>query len=582
MSAPLEQNGSGLFSLPWEIREKIYEYYLSFDHDDFGDTVRPLHVYFEQGEYKKPLPPLMVTCKRIYRELHQPVHADAIMRVHSHGYGDRRIGFAVHGTLRFERLRRLYVLIAMEYPNWNRWLAIFAEVARRAEGLAELVVDWEPRPGPPNPKVWEAKLTEKKHDEFFGVLAALKGLEVSICIVVGENSLPRSVRVFYEDAEGHVAPYPAAKYRIITEETHHREMMFNRHIVSYFQLTINAIMAYFFGFLVCYGLFTLVIRPCSAHGTVNHAFEIATRQEYSLDNAMNLAHCNIQLENRGYIDEAVYRRAQLANSLGRVGITMRDIDSVLSTDHEITDDSVNWDTPDADIFATRDDGCVLSIETTEGPFYVEGELDRFDLTDGQSGIPMYLDLQIIDTETCKPVPDIWVEVWHTNSTGIYSGVVSKANGAGEADPSNADKTFHRGLRKTNANGAVWFGTNLPGHYSGRTPHIHIMTHVPGTERLANGTIRDNVATHAGQLFLDQKLVDTFRKHERYAGNEQAFIENKQDYYFRQEANFTDPVMSYVLLDHEDRDIEKGVMAWKLVGVNMTNVREIHVANTLEG
>lgn len=216
---------------------------------------------------------------------------------------------------------------------------------------------------------------------------------------------------------------------------------------------------------------------------------------------------------------------------------------------------------------------------------------------------MYLDLQIIDTETCQPVPDIWVEVWRksipppipkilnsqltstatdTNSTGIYSGVVSKANGAGEADPSNADKTFHRGLRKTNANGAVWFGTNLPGHYSGRTPHIHIMTHVPGTERLANGTIQDNVATHAGQLFFDQTLVDTFRKHERYASNEQTFIENKQDYYFRQEANFTDPVMSYVLLDHEDRDIEKGVMAWKLMGVNMTNVREIYVAHQLEG
>ncbi|KAI3557875.1 hypothetical protein CABS01_07719 [Colletotrichum abscissum] len=400
-------------------------------------------------------------------------------------------------------------------------------------------------------------------------------------VAAGEDSLPHSVRVCYEDAEGRVVPYPASNYRIITEETHHREMMFNRHIVSYFQLCINVIVAYFFGFLVCYGMLS-IIRPCSAHGTVNPAFEVAARQEYSLDNTMNLAHCNIQLEKRGYIDEAAFRRAQLANSLRHAGITMRDIDSVLSTDHEITDDSVNWHTPDADIFATRDDGCVLSIETTEGPFYVEGELDRFDLTDGQSGIPMYLDLQIIDTETCQPVPDIWVEVWHTNSTGIYSGVVSKANGAGEADPSNADKTFHRGLRKTNANGAVWFGTNLPGHYSGRTPHIHIMTHVPGTERLANGTIQDNVATHAGQLFLDQKLVDTFRKHERYAANEQTFIENKQDYYFRQEANFTDPVMSYVLLDHEDRDIEKGVMAWKLVGVNMTNVREIHVAHQLEG
>lgn len=194
--------------------------------------------------------------------------------------------------------------------------------------------------------------------------------------LAGENSLPRSVRVFYEDEEGQVAPYPASNYRIITEETHHREMMFNRHIVSYFELTINVIMAYFFGFLVCYGMLTL-IRPCSAHGTINQAFEIAARQEYSLDNAMNLAHCNIQLEKRGYIDEAAYRRAQLANSLRRMGITMRDIDSVLRTDHEITDDSVNWHTPDADIFATRDDGCVLSIETTEGPFCMSPILTRF-------------------------------------------------------------------------------------------------------------------------------------------------------------------------------------------------------------
>ncbi|KAL2873669.1 hypothetical protein SGCOL_011152 [Colletotrichum sp. CLE4] len=396
-------------------------------------------------------------------------------------------------------------------------------------------------------------------------------------VAAGEDSLPHGVRVYYETAEGQIAPYPASHYRIVTEAS----MLPERKTNTLFQFVISVIVAYLGGYVFCYGMLS-IIHPCSAHGTVNQAFEIAARQDYALNNAMNLAHCNIQLEKRDHINEAAYRRAQLADTFRHLGITMRDVDSVLKIDHEITDDSVNWRTPDVDIFATRDDGCVLSIETTEGPFYVEGEFDRFDLTDGQSGIPMYLDLQIIDTETCQPVPDIWVEVWHTNSTGIYSGVVSKANGAGEADPSNGDKTFHRGLRKTNADGAVWFGTNLPGHYSGRTPHIHIMTHVPGTERLANGTIQNNVATHAGQLFLDQKLVDTFRKHERYADNEQAFIENKQDYYFRQEANFTDPVMSYILLDHKDRDIEKGVMAWKLVGVNMTNVREIHVANKLEG
>ncbi|KZL83588.1 extracellular dioxygenase [Colletotrichum incanum] len=119
---------------------------------------------------------------------------------------------------------------------------------------------------------------------------------------------------------------------------------------------------------------------------------------------------------------------------------------------------------------------------------------------------MYMDIQIIDTETCKPVPDIWVEIWHTNSTGVCSGIVSSTNGVGGVDPSNVFNTFRRGLQKTNAQGVVWFGSKLNGHYSGRSPHIHIMTHVAGTAALANGTIENNIATHA-------------------------FVENKQDPYF---------------------------------------------------
>ncbi|KAF4941442.1 hypothetical protein CGCF245_v001541 [Colletotrichum fructicola] len=178
MTSPTNQESSRLFELPWEIRERIYEYYLSFDHDDFGDTLRPLHLYIEQGGYSKPIPPLMLTSKRAYRELHQRVHSDAVMRVHTAGWGDRRIGFAVHGKLRFERLRRLYVLVAMEYPNWNRWLGMLGEVTRRATNLNELVVDWEPRPSNGNTKVWEAKLTERKHDEFFRIISDLKNLQV--------------------------------------------------------------------------------------------------------------------------------------------------------------------------------------------------------------------------------------------------------------------------------------------------------------------------------------------------------------------------------------------------------------------
>ncbi|KAK2731921.1 extracellular dioxygenase [Colletotrichum kahawae] len=323
--------------------------------------------------------------------------------------------------------------------------------------------------------------------------------------------------------------------------------------------------------------------PAAAHGVLGLTGEIAARQEYSINNTMNLAHCIPKLQQRGILDQAVARRIAKYNEHSQpIRRNVDNVDNVLNTNHEITDGSITMDSTDAEVFATRDDGCVLSIETTEGPFYVEGEFVRWALWDDEFGIPMYLDLQIIDTETCEPAPDVWVEVWHANATGVYSGVVTNANGAGDSDPDNAFKTFHRGLQKTNADGAVWFGTNFPGHYAGRTPHVHIMTHAAGTEALANDTVQNNVATHAGQMFFDQKLVEKMRKHERYGKNKQHFIENKDDAYFRQEAEFTDPVMSYVLLDQENKDIGEGIMAWKLVGVNMTNVRELYVADTFLG
>ncbi|KAK1961361.1 hypothetical protein LY78DRAFT_662181 [Colletotrichum sublineola] len=174
----LEQDGSGLFALPWEVKERIYEHYLTFGREDFGSTSRPLLTFFEQGVYTKPLPSFMLTCKRAYRELQQRVHADAVMHVHPQALGDRGIGFAVHGTLRFERLRRFYLLLTTEYPNWNRWMGVFGEVTQRSKDLTELVIDWEPRPTFQNLKGWEAKFNEKKSSEFFGILSQLHHLEV--------------------------------------------------------------------------------------------------------------------------------------------------------------------------------------------------------------------------------------------------------------------------------------------------------------------------------------------------------------------------------------------------------------------
>ena len=41
---------------------------------------------------------------------------------------------------------------------------------------------------------------------------------------------------------------------------------------------------------------------------------------------------------------------------------------------------------------------------------------------------------MIDIATCLPVPNVFVEIWGTNATGVYSGVVAGGNGIGAAGP----------------------------------------------------------------------------------------------------------------------------------------------------
>ena len=66
----------------------------------------------------------------------------------------------------------------------------------------------------------------------------------------------------------------------------------------------------------------------------------------------------------------------------------------------------------ADIFASTE-YCFLSPEITEGPYYVAGEYIRQDVTDGEPGIDLALDLQVYDVETCEPVPNVYLEIWRT-------------------------------------------------------------------------------------------------------------------------------------------------------------------------
>ncbi|KAI0399518.1 hypothetical protein F4802DRAFT_589104 [Xylaria palmicola] len=165
---------SPLFALPREVRDRIYEVYLAFDHGDFVDTLRPHKLFLQDVPFSRPLPALMLTCKRAYREMRLMVHGHATMRVEMHGRVERRIGFAVHGILRLDRLRRLWLLIPLEHPNWNRWLYFFGDVLRCALHLQVLVIDWSPRPVAE--AGWDGQVSLKKEDEFFRMIGTLENL----------------------------------------------------------------------------------------------------------------------------------------------------------------------------------------------------------------------------------------------------------------------------------------------------------------------------------------------------------------------------------------------------------------------
>ena len=78
---------------------------------------------------------------------------------------------------------------------------------------------------------------------------------------------------------------------------------------------------------------------------------------------------------------------------------------------------------------------------------------------------MTLDIQIIDTSNCEPVQDVYLDLWHCNSTGVYSGIVTRGNGDG-TDSSNINNTAFRGIQKSDSSGIIQFDTVFPGHYAG--------------------------------------------------------------------------------------------------------------------
>ncbi len=124
--------------------------------------------------------------------------------------------------------------------------------------------------------------------------------------------------------------------------------------------------------------------------------------------------------------------------------------------------------------------CILLPETTAGPFPLDEQFDRRDVTEDYPGHPVRLGLRVVDAG-CAPVEGAAVEIWHADATGDYSAFADGGDGKDEA----AGTTFLRGTQTADGDGIVEFATIYPGWYRGRAVHIHLRVHVGGNTVLTS-------------------------------------------------------------------------------------------------
>lgn len=275
----------------------------------------------------------------------------------------------------------------------------------------------------------------------------------------------------------------------------------------------------------------------------------------------------------------------------------------------------------------RNTTCVTAPEVTEGPYYLNNDLIRQDLREDQGGILLELDIGVIDTSTCQPLPDALVEIWHCNATGQYSGFsttnagstggtgggmsmsldqsmtasgtdggpAASASGSAGAPGAGGDGAggvqsssmtdsynFLRGGWPTNANGIVTFNTIYPGFYTGRTIHIHTMVHTNITYN-SNGTYtsRSGSLVHVGQMFFDDALSDKVVALSPYTSTSMTRQLNAADSILAQENS--NGYSAYVDASPIDEsDISKGVLGFITVGVDSTALHEVTSYNYYSG
>lgn len=170
-----------------------------------------------------------------------------------------------------------------------------------------------------------------------------------------------------------------------------------------------------------------------------------------------------------------------------------------------------------DYVAAAASACTLTAEQEEGPYYVALERVREDIVGGQAGLPLALHITIINKLTCKPLKNAAIDVWHANGHGVYSD---------ESSEDTVGETYLRGVQFTDKHGQVEFKTIYPGHYQGRTTHIHLKVHI-GWQR-SSDTIYGGHVAHTGQMFPPDAVNTEVYKLSPYSSETAAIVTQAHD------------------------------------------------------
>ena len=171
--------------------------------------------------------------------------------------------------------------------------------------------------------------------------------------------------------------------------------------------------------------------------------------------------------------------------------------------------------------------CVVRPEMTEGPYFVDGSIERKDIRADtasgamRAGAPLALAFNVsaVSSGRCAALPRAMVHVWQCDALGVYAGVDDPSVSAA-ARKENA----LRGTQPTDDKGVARFLTIYPGWYRGRPVHIHFKIRTQPSGPAYEFT---------SQLFFPEQLNDEVHAQEPYARHGRRDTMNETDMIFRQ-------------------------------------------------